>query len=307
MVEEGRCVICRSAATERSVGPSKRWHRTVECPRCGSFEYDSTIGVRINSLEEMVVLSGWVREQNLAGVERPLITREIVARVTRRARPLFRERALAVLAELYAQSPGGAYVAFTRTQTFNNLAFQGRSYSGNSAELGPLLRILEEEQLIKPEAGDSFSISVKGLMEAEALGHARSSSPQAFVAMNFDERLSEAWTNGFDPAILDAGFHPFRIDNKDYVGGITDEIMAEIRRSRFVIADYTGQKAGVYFEAGFALGLGMTVIPTCHADEIGKLHFDIRHLNTLLWMTPMELAEGLTKRIRAVVGIGPND
>ena len=61
------------------------------------------------------------------------------------------------------------------------------------------------------------------------------------------------------------------------VGGITDEIMAEIRQSRFVIADYTGQKNGVYFEAGFALKLGLTVIPTCRTDEVGKLHFDIKH------------------------------
>ena len=74
-----------------------------------------------------------------------------------------------------------------------------------------------------------------------------------------------------------------------------------------MIADYTGQKAGVYFEAGFALGLGLTVIPTCHVDEIGRLHFDIKHLNTLPWRAPEELAEGLTRRIKAVVGSGPNN
>jgi hypothetical protein len=149
-------------------------------------------------------------------------------------------------------------------------------------------------------------VSPKGLLAAEALGESHSSSPQGFVAMNFDVALNDAWSNGFDPGIRAAGFYPFRIDDKDYVGGITDEIMAEIRRSRFVVADYTGQKSGVYFEAGFALGLGRPVIPTCRADEIDKLHFDIRHLNTLRWGTPQELADGLTKRIRAVVGIGPN-
>ena len=90
------------------------------------------------------------------------------------------------------------------------------------------------------------------------------------------------------------------------ISGITDEIMAEIRRSRFVVADYTGQVNGVYFEAGFALGLGLTVIPTCRADEVPKLHFDIKHLNTLLWNTPVELAGGLNRRIRAVIGAGPD-
>jgi len=79
--------------------------------------------------------------------------------------------------------------------------------------------------------------------------------------------------------------------------------MAEIRRSRFVVADYTGQRNGVYFEAGFGLGLGLVVIPT---DEVDNLHFDIKHLNTLPWNTPAELANDLTQRIRSVIGGGPD-
>ena len=82
--------------------------------------------------------------------------------------------------------------------------------------------------------------------------------------------------------------------------------MAEIRRSRFVVADYTGQRNGVYFEAGFALGLGVDLIPTCRSDEVANLHFDIKHLNTLTWKSPAELAEGLNGRIRAVIGAGPD-
>ena len=50
----------------------------------------------------------------------------------------------------------------------------------------------------------------------------------------------------------------------------------------------------------------MKVVPTCREDEISKLHFDIKDLNTLLWKTPADLAEGLNRRIRAVVGIGPD-
>lgn len=72
------------------------------------------------------------------------------------------------------------------------------------------------------------------------------------------------------------------------------------------VADYTEQVNGLYFEAGFALGLGLLVIPTCRENQIGKLHFDIRHLNTLPWKTPKDLSTNLTKRILAVVGAGPN-
>jgi hypothetical protein len=143
-------------------------------------------------------------------------------------------------------------------------------------------------------------------MQAEELDRSYTVSAQGFVAMWFDPSLNEVWTNGFDPGIRAAGFQPFRIDNKDYVGGISDEIMAEIRRSRFVVAAYTGHRGGVYFEAGFAIGLGLTVIPTCRDDESSELHFDIKHLNTLLWQTPAELADKLNKRIRAVIGAGPS-
>jgi hypothetical protein len=131
-------------------------------------------------------------------------------------------------------------------------------------------------------------------------------SSQGFVAMDFADSMRKAWTNGFDPGVREAGYQPSRIDGKEFVGGITDEIMSEIRRSRFVVADYTGQKAGVYFEAGFALGLGLTVIPTCRADQIDKLHFDVRHLNTLVWTAPEDLQKSLNTMIRAVLGAGPN-
>ena len=44
---------------------------------------------------------------------------------------------------------------------------------------------------------------------------------------------------------------------------IDDEIIGEIRRSRFLVADFThgdkGARGSVYYEAGFAYGLGLPV------------------------------------------------
>ena len=42
--------------------------------------------------------------------------------------------------------------------------------------------------------------------------------------------------------------------------------MHQIRKSKFLIADFTGQRGGVYYEAGFAYGLGLPVIWTCRKD-----------------------------------------
>jgi hypothetical protein len=48
---------------------------------------------------------------------------------------------------------------------------------------------------------------------------------------------------------------------------VDDEIIAEIRRSRFLVADFTCEpekvRGGVYFETCFAMGLNIPIIWTC--------------------------------------------
>jgi hypothetical protein len=61
----------------------------------------------------------------------------------------------------------------------------------------------------------------------------------------------------------------------------------------------------VYFEAGFAMGLGRHVIWTCRQDEIEKLHFDIRQYNCIDWTNPAELSSRLRNRLEALFGRGP--
>jgi hypothetical protein len=308
MTEYGPCEICGNQA---EYIPDD-WFPGRRCPRCGDFDYDRSLGWRkITSPDEMVRMSGWVNEQNAAGETPVRIRPEMSRRVRRMPMPRLRERAnraLSIIARKYPDLVNPtAFIKITE-----DLKFQGISYSRDQPDAMLLIHILIDDAFFKGLVSNTTNRAVsgvltpKGLLFAEEFGASKSSAAQAFVAMWFDESLRDAWTNGFDPGIRAAGFHPVRIDNKDYVGGISDEIMAEIRRSRFVVADYTGQRNGVYFEAGFALGLGLTVIPTCRADDVDELGFDIKHLNTLLWNTPTVLAEGLNGRVRAVVGAGPD-
>jgi hypothetical protein len=253
----------------------------------------------------MVRLSGWVREQNDAGIEFPNITIEVSRRVANMRLPGLRERANRALSVIARAFPGLDDWYDPRVlATLPEL--QGRSYSVDGGAAYVLVRLLMADVSLRENHNGLVGLSTLGLLAAEALGQSQSNSAQGFVAMSFAESMGDAWTNGFDPAIRTAGFVPVRIDSKEYVGGISDEIIAEIRRSSFVVADYTEQRNGVYFEAGFALGMGITVIPTCLADDVDKLHFDIKHLNTLLWTNPADLSDRLSKRIMAVVGTGPN-
>jgi hypothetical protein len=124
----------------------------------------------------------------------------------------------------------------------------------------------------------------------------------AFVAMSFADSLTKAFTEGIEPAIREAGFEPLRVDRVEHNEKICDRIVAEIRRSRFTVADVTGQRQGVYFEAGFALALGQQVIWTCRVDDKDNVHFDTRQYNHIFWNTPSDLRKSLRNRIEATIG-----
>ena len=134
-------------------------------------------------------------------------------------------------------------------------------------------------------------------------------SVQAFVAMWFDETMTDAYEKGMEPAIREAGYTPQRIDKKEHINKIDDEIIAEIRRSRFLIADFTqghgGARGGVYYESGFAKGLGLPSIFTCRKDCMEELHFDTEHYNHIVWTVPEDLRKKLKNRILTVLGEGP--
>ena len=127
--------------------------------------------------------------------------------------------------------------------------------------------------------------------------------------MWFDDSMDEAYKKGIAPAILEAGYKPLRIDKREHNNKIDDEIIAQIKRSRFLVADFTqgrgGARGGVYYEAGFAHGINIPVIFTCRKKEIKKVHLDTRQYNHIIWETPEELLLRLTQRISATVGDGP--
>lgn len=83
--------------------------------------------------------------------------------------------------------------------------------------------------------------------------------------MSFESALDEAYQLGIKPAIQECGFTPVCMREITTNQGITDRILSEIRLAQFIVADFTGQRGGVYFEAGFASGLGREVIWSCRA------------------------------------------
>ena len=124
--------------------------------------------------------------------------------------------------------------------------------------------------------------------------------------MWFDNSMKAIWNDAISPAILAAGYEPKRIDEHPHNNRIDDEIIALIRRSRFVVADFTGQRGGVYFEAGFALGMNLPVIWTVKKSALAEVHFDNRQYNFVTWEEDNlpEFKLNLQYRIEATSALG---
>lgn len=182
----------------------------------------------------------------------------------------------------------------------------GVSYSEDANDLSVILQYLQDEGFMSELIGPmQRRLMPKGYIAADDLRAKRAASTQAFVAMSLDAKLEPVYEEGLKRGIEDAGFTPMLINKKQHANKIDDEIIAEIRRSAFIVADFTGHRQNVYFEAGFAIGLGLPVIWTCKKSDIKELHFDIRQYNSIDWTDATDLAKRLKDGIEGLFGHGP--
>jgi hypothetical protein len=158
----------------------------------------------------------------------------------------------------------------------------------------------------KGHSNTSCVLTMRGWEYLSQLRREGSRSAFVFVAMSFSSAMSGLFDGAIEPAVRQAGYEPFRVDRKEHTNSIDDEIVGIIHKSRFMVADFTGQRAGVYFEAGMMTGLGRNVIWMCDGQELNKVHFDVRQRNFINWESQEDARQRLFKRILAIEGEGPN-
>jgi len=143
-----------------------------------------------------------------------------------------------------------------------------------------------------------YYLTLEGWKRANDYAKAQASSKTAFVAMSFADELLLA-REEIKRAIESSGYVPMLIDTKEHNNQIVPEILYEIQKSRFVVADFTNQRGGVYYEAGYAEGLKIPVIALCRDDDFKNVHFDLKQKNTITWAKEEEIHDKLVRRIVA--------
>lgn len=278
------------------------------CTRCGRFEIELSLrqmypkglapdkGLRLSN-----VLQAATRRNDVLSVSRENLEALVVSSPVPVTGSAYFSRTLLVLAE-YLTVPG--------TELDLSLPPIAALTFLTTTQLSTLLTQMMQEGLIGiPRAHGPLQRTVtllaKGWARVDEMQRRRPASRRAFVAMWFDASIASAYKDGIRAALVDCGYEPpFRVDDPehdqafdspDYQRKIDDRIMAEIRGARFVVADVTEQRPAVYFEAGFAEGLGIPVIYTCR--EGSDLCFDTRQSQHLLWTEPADLRESLVARL----------
>jgi hypothetical protein len=89
-----------------------------------------------------------------------------------------------------------------------------------------------------------------------------------------------------------------RVDEVETNDRITDRILESIAKAEFVIVDLTKERPNVFFEAGFAHGIGK--IPIYLARHGTPIHFDLKDYPIIDFRNMRELKDKLKKRFVAL-------
>lgn len=282
---------------------------SIKCQRCGSFTITTTAAAMTEKRELDPKLSAWIRERFESGANVPEIDSNTLKEMEA-ALPNYRvsEKQLLLLRAIERRTkfPGQNIVVidnFDYPLTWASGIYEFRYLLDALIERG-FVQKASEPDYRDGHLGDKIQITAAGWTFLEE--HARPAviSDQVFVAMSFAPELRSAWESGIRPALVKAQFRPYRVDAVPNIDRIDMRIITEIKNSKFLVADVTQQRPGVYFEAGYAQGLGLPVFWCVRSDDLKNVHFDTRQYNHIVWEHEQQLADQLYFYVSAIIGKG---
>lgn len=302
------CPLCEHQGGV-SARPDKGESAKVECPRCGRYiiSADAHSAVRLWTQADKHRLIGAIREasQRQSGIHIEVLSYSLESLLATAPGPFdvsIKARKLLSALARGSMQPGDW------VQIAENIDWP-LAFASGAGELIFLTEYIKDQGWANKQrepAAPRMQLQLTASGWEEVQRRPRLESTQGFVAMSFKDDMTPTYTDAIEPAVRDdCGYECKRIDAKEYNGAIIDEIKAEIQQSRFVVADLTHQSKGVYYEAGFADGLGIPVVWTCRKDHAKETHFDTKHINQIQWTSHEELRTRLKNRIIGTIGRGP--
>jgi hypothetical protein len=114
-----------------------------------------------------------------------------------------------------------------------------------------------------------------------------------FVVCSFDPRMDPVF-EAIAAAASAVGLRAVRVKDTQGDYRITDRILTLIRAARLVVADLSFELPNVYFELGYARGIGKTIVTIIRSGA--AVHFDVRDWTYLEYIDSRPLERQLRER-----------
>ncbi|MDP3465223.1 MAG: hypothetical protein Q8R86_05570, partial [Sulfuricurvum sp.] len=275
-----------------------------QCPKCGEFHIEVLLRKLFDKRSDLQKVSHWLSEQNKVFNEKlPEITEDKVEYILQQRDKTIREKFNAMMRTI-------SKFAIDSPITLEQI---NECYIIDNKEFQKLLdkavkdNLLQDNQQLNylPGKGTLFwkGLTFEGHEFIESLDEPNKNSNKIFMAFWFDPEIQKIFDDIVKPAIDEVGFLAERVSSSttSLENKISDEIIGMIKSSRAVIADCTGNRTAVYYEAGYAMGMKIPVIWTCREDQVGDICFDVSQHPFILWNTQEELADKIVKRLKAIL------
>jgi hypothetical protein len=319
-----RCYICLDDFAEYlPVGGASK--KSVNCPKCGKYDISDILVSCINEGTlnpiQRANISGWLRHQP-SEPSPPFLLSDDFEKLKRLRTPTVAEKARMVFNLLCEKYPvAGRFIdVLEKIYDIGEMKDEDIKYMQGISSIVDIDEfkyiidkyIIKEQRLLSHNSDyKEYLITPTGWIFFD--DNPFPESEVAFVAMSFKNELDRFYNESIVHAVKRAGWNPLRIKEERHNNYITDMILSGIKRSRFVIADFTENCEGAYFEAGYARGLGLPVIHTVREDYLNggdpkkKLHFDTLQIYHLPWKDEdhKKNSEKLYHHIIATIGQGP--
>lgn len=118
-----------------------------------------------------------------------------------------------------------------------------------------------------------------------------------FVIIAFDDDMEYTY-KGIKAAGEKLGLKVVRVSDYEEDIKISEKIIELIRTANFVVADLSKDKPNVFFELGYARGLGKNIISIANTNHRITLPFDVKDWRCEFYSDSRQLEDYLSKRLQ---------
>lgn len=300
------CTICKTPISPNAMGFKDVNCYEVKCPYCGLVDMTENMKAILEANPYFPNLSFWIREQNDVNDIVPVLTEDKIQEYFNIPDKLLRNRY-----EVFIQDSAKEKEIVFYDDNYNteNIDLCKITWSKTNNDLRILINkaLTENHISLKAQYTDrtTYIITFDGLEYLESLGY-QTVSNKIFMAFQFNDEMKKQFEGPIRRAVADASenkLEAVRVSSSttDHDTKIDDELIAMIKSSKAVIADFTGNRTAVYYEAGYAMGLGIPVIWTCRDTDIDDLSFDTRQYPHIIWKDEDDLYKQVVNRLKAKI------